>query len=40
MLSFAYMRFDGRVPEPGGMGDEDCEILAQVEVVFETVDEL
>jgi methionyl-tRNA synthetase len=40
MLSFAYKRFDGRVPEPGELDDEDQALLAQVEAGFETVGEL
>jgi methionyl-tRNA synthetase len=37
MLSFAYKRFDGRVPEPGALDDEDRALLARVEAGFETV---
>jgi hypothetical protein len=37
MLSFAYKRFDGRVPEPGDLDDADRALLAQVEAGFETV---
>jgi methionyl-tRNA synthetase len=40
MLSFAYKRFDGKVPEPGELGDEDRALLARVEVGFQTVGEL
>jgi methionyl-tRNA synthetase len=40
MLSFAYKRFDGRVPEPGELDDEDRKLLSQVEAGFETVGEL
>jgi len=40
MLSFAYKRFDGRVPEPGELDDEDWALLAKVEARFETVGEL
>jgi methionyl-tRNA synthetase len=48
MLSFAYKRFDGRVPEPGdpsspsgqGLDDEDRALLARVEAGFEMVGEL
>jgi methionyl-tRNA synthetase len=40
MLSFAYKRFDGRVPEPGALDDEDRALLAKVEAGFETVGEL
>jgi methionyl-tRNA synthetase len=37
MLSFAYKRFDGRVPEPGELDAEDRALLAKVEAGFETV---
>jgi methionyl-tRNA synthetase len=37
MLSFAYKRFDGRVPEPGEMDEADRELVAKVEGGFETV---
>ena len=40
MLSFAYKRFDGVVPEPGELDAEDRELLAKVEAGFETVGEL
>ena len=40
MLSFAYKRFDGRVPEPGELDDEDRALLAQVEAGFQIVGEL
>ena len=40
MLSFAYKRFDGRVPEPGEFDDEDRALLEKVEAGFETVGEL
>jgi methionyl-tRNA synthetase len=48
MLSFAYKRFDGKVPEPGdpssssgqGLDDEDRVLLEKVEAGFETVGEL
>ncbi len=40
MLSFAYKRFDGHVPEPGELDDADRELLAKVEAGFETVGEL
>jgi methionyl-tRNA synthetase len=40
MLSFAYKRFDGRVPEPGELDDEDRKLLAQIEAGFETVGKL
>jgi methionyl-tRNA synthetase len=37
MLSFAYKRFDGAVPEPGPLDDEDRALLARVEDGFRTV---
>jgi len=40
MLSFAYKRFDGVVPEPGPLDAEDRALLAQVEAGFETVGDL
>ena len=40
MLSFAYKRFDGHVPEPGELDDADRELLARVEAGFETIGEL
>jgi methionyl-tRNA synthetase len=40
MLSFAYKRFDGQVPEPGDLDDEDRALLEKVEAGFETVGEL
>jgi len=40
MLSFAYKRFDGRVPEPGEFEEEDRRLLEQVEAGFQTVGEL
>jgi methionyl-tRNA synthetase len=40
MLSFAYKRFDGKVPEPGELDAEDRELLEKVEAGFETVGEL
>ena len=40
MLSFAYKRFDGVVPEPGNLDDEDRVLLEKVEAGFETVGEL
>jgi methionyl-tRNA synthetase len=30
MLSFAYKRFDGKVPEPGALDDEDWALLEKV----------
>jgi methionyl-tRNA synthetase len=40
MLSFAYKRFDGMVPEPGELDEEDRALLEKVEAGFETVGEL
>jgi methionyl-tRNA synthetase len=40
MLSFAYKRFDGKVPEPGPLDDEDRALLEKVEAGFDTVGEL
>ena len=40
MLSFAYRRFDGVVPEPGELDDEDRALLEKIEAGFETVGEL
>jgi methionyl-tRNA synthetase len=37
MLSFAYKRFDGRVPEPGELDAEDRALLAKVEAGFQAV---
>jgi methionyl-tRNA synthetase len=39
-LSFAYKRFDGKVPEPGAFDDEDRALLETVEAGFETVGKL
>jgi methionyl-tRNA synthetase len=40
MLSFAYKRFDGVVPQAGELDDEDRALLEKVEAGFETVGEL
>jgi methionyl-tRNA synthetase len=40
MLSFAYKRFDGKVPEPGELDDEDHALLEKVEAGFEAVGDL
>jgi methionyl-tRNA synthetase len=40
MLSFAYKRFDGRVPEPGELDAADRDLLEAVEGGFQTVGEL
>jgi methionyl-tRNA synthetase len=37
MLSFAYKRFDGHVPEPGDLDGEDLALLEKVEAGFQTV---
>jgi methionyl-tRNA synthetase len=37
MLSFAYKRCDGKVPEPGELDADDRKLLAQVEAGFQTV---
>jgi methionyl-tRNA synthetase len=37
MLSFAYKRFDGKVPQPGEFHDEDRALLEKVEAGFKTV---
>jgi methionyl-tRNA synthetase len=37
MQSFAYKRFDGVVPEPGALDDEDRALLEKVKAGFETV---
>jgi methionyl-tRNA synthetase len=39
MLSFAYKRFDGKVPEPSELDDEDRALLEKVEAGFETIGE-
>jgi methionyl-tRNA synthetase len=40
MLSFATKRFDGRVPEPGELDDEDQALLEKVEAGFQEVGDL
>ncbi|HSR34057.1 MAG TPA: hypothetical protein VLY63_26110 [Anaerolineae bacterium] len=40
MLSFAYKRFDGVVPEAGELDTADRELLAKIEAGFEKVGEL
>jgi hypothetical protein len=40
MLSFAYKRFDGVVPEPGDLDDEDRALLEKVAPGFDTIGEL
>jgi methionyl-tRNA synthetase len=40
MLSFAYKRFDGHVPEPGALDAEDHALLEKVETGFDTVGDL
>jgi len=36
-LTFAYKRFDGRVPEPGPLEEMDAQLLAELEAGFESV---
>jgi methionyl-tRNA synthetase len=40
MLSFAYKRFDGVVPEPGPLDAEDRALLEKVEAGFQEVGDL
>jgi len=40
VLGFAYKRFGGEVPEPGGMNEDDLALLDQVEPAFERVSAL
>ena len=40
VLSFAYKNWEGRVPEPGDLRPQDKELLAKIEVGFESVGEL
>ncbi len=40
MLSFAYKRFEGRVPQPGDLDAADRELLSRVEEGFQTIGEL
>jgi methionyl-tRNA synthetase len=40
MLSFAYKRFEGHVPEPGPLDAADRALLEKVEAGFETVGDL
>jgi hypothetical protein len=40
MLSFAYKRFNGVVPEPGELDAEDRELLEKVEAGFQEVGDL
>ncbi len=37
VLKFAYKNWDGAVPEPGDLRDEDRALLAKIEAGFETV---
>ena len=36
-LTFAYRRFDGRVPTPGSLAELDTRLLSQIETGFQTV---
>jgi len=40
MLGFAYKRFDGQIPEPGELDDEDRALLKTIEAGFESVGDL
>ena len=40
MLTFAYRRFDGRVPVPGLMDRADVGLLARIDVAFEPIGRL
>ncbi|MDX2140988.1 MAG: methionine--tRNA ligase [Chloroflexota bacterium] len=37
MLSFAYKRYDGKVPTPGELTDDDKAMIARVEAAFDEV---
>ena len=37
VTSFAYRYWDGKVPEPGELGEEDRQLLGQVEAAFDKV---
>jgi methionyl-tRNA synthetase len=37
VLSFAYTKFDGKIPEPGELTDEDISLLRQVDDGFQSV---
>jgi len=39
-LTFAYRRFNGRVPAPGSLEDVDTHLLAQIEAGFEPIGQL
>ena len=39
-LTFAYRRFDGRVPTPGPLEDVDTQLLARIEAGFEPIGQL
>jgi len=40
MLSFAFNKFDGRVPEPGPLDEADRELLARAEAAFLAIGDL
>jgi methionyl-tRNA synthetase len=40
VLSFAYKRFDGRVPVPGLMDQSDVALLARIDVSFDPIGQL
>jgi len=37
VLSFAYKHWEGKIPDPGKLGEEDVALIAEVEKGFETV---
>jgi methionyl-tRNA synthetase len=39
-LTFAYKRFDGKVPTPGALDEVDAKLLDQIEAGFDSVGEL
>ena len=39
-LTFAYKRFDGKVPTPGPLADVDSQLLAKIEAGFAPIGEL
>jgi methionyl-tRNA synthetase len=40
VLSFAYRQFEGRVPQPGELDDQDRRLLAEAEAGFQSVGDL
>jgi methionyl-tRNA synthetase len=39
VLSFAHKHWEGRIPEPGELGAEDKELIAEIEAGFESIGE-